>query len=106
MDASTHLRNAAPTTLAGAKIRRWREAHRLTLQAFGEQLDPKRIVPTTTIYNWETLGKVARPRLQRIMQDKGICEAGDWLKACPAGPTAALLEDTAEPEPALATGTG
>lgn len=82
------------TTLAGAKIRRWREAQGLSAEALGERIDPERIIPAQTVYNWETRGKVARPRLQKLLADKGVCSAADWL------------EPADEVEPLLATGTG
>lgn len=68
-----------PAHLAGQKIRQWRDAHGLSAEQLGERLDPARIVPAWTIYNWERLGKVARPNLQRRLAELGICEAGDWL---------------------------
>lgn len=68
-----------PAHLAGQKIRAWREAHGLTAEALGERLDPARVVSAWTIYNWERLGKVARPKLQLRLADMGICSAADWL---------------------------
>lgn len=60
---------------AGAKIRAWRRARKLSLEEFAERLG----MTFGAVYGWETQGKVARPGAQRRLIDMGVCEAADWL---------------------------
>lgn len=78
--------SAAPH-LAGAKIRAWRDANGVTVEALGARLGRalgRAALPRQTIYNWESRGKDARPDVRRVLQQWGVCDSGDWLEPAPA----------------------
>lgn len=64
---------------AGAKIRAFRAQHGLSAEELGRRIKPPCLIPAQTIYNWETRGKIARPWLQRRLDELDICEPADWL---------------------------
>lgn len=64
---------------AGEKIRAFRADHGLSAEELGKRINPPCTIPAQTIYNWEKRGKVARPWLQRKLNELGICAPGDWL---------------------------
>lgn len=71
------------TTLAGAKLRAWRNARKMSAKALGEKLGQLAgcdAVPQVTVFNWELRGKEPRPPLRKALQDLGACDAGDWLE--------------------------
>lgn len=77
---------------AGAKILAWRQRHSVTRDALGERLGEKlgrEALPKQTIYNWEARGKVARPPIQRVLVDMGVCSAADWLEPAPEAESSA-----------------
>lgn len=66
------------TTLAGRKIRRYREAQtpKLSRQMFGDRFD----TPFSTVQGWEEGGKVPRdPGMMRRICASGIVEHADWF---------------------------
>lgn len=64
------------TTLAGTKIRRFRETHSLSLDAFGERFG----VPKPTVAGWETEGKRARQKAANRLAEAGVVEHADWFQ--------------------------
>jgi len=66
-------------SLAGQKIRAWRESRGLSAGEFGEQYGVPHPWPSRTVYGWEAKGKIPRPPVQRRLADLGICAPGDWL---------------------------
>ena len=72
------------TTLAGSKIRRYREAQtpRLTRTAFGERFGAGH----STVQGWEEEGKIPRDAATlRRLALTGICSLEDWYRPvlCP-----------------------
>lgn len=68
---------------AGQKIADWRARHDMTRRKLGELLgDALECEPLReqTIYNWEVLGKDARPQVRRVLADMGICLPEDWCE--------------------------
>lgn len=67
---------------AGQKIEQYRERNGMTRPQLAQwltaQLDGKEVAPQT-VYNWERIGKDARPDIRRVLQDAGICTSDDWL---------------------------
>lgn len=67
---------------AGQKIRAWREAQRpaVTAEEFGARFGEPGPWPSRTVYGWEMRGKVARPAVQKRLEELGICSIADWLE--------------------------
>ena len=65
---------------AGAKIRAFREKHRLSAEELGKRINPPAQIPAQTIYNWEARGKLAHLTLVCRLAELGICEPGDWIE--------------------------
>jgi len=95
--------------LAGHKIRLWREAHDPPLSAaeFGAQYSDAdadasaKPWPSRTVYGWEAKGKVARPKVQKRLNELGICAPADWLEPAPppepTKPKARRMSDQTHP---------
>jgi DNA-binding XRE family transcriptional regulator len=66
------------STLAGLKIRRYRESAtpKVTMEALGERLG----VPKTTVYGWESTGKRAKPEAANKLALLGIADHADWYR--------------------------
>ena len=62
------------TTLAGSKIRQYREERTLTRAAFGAWFD----TPGSTVQGWETDGKRANTKVMNQIAAMGIAEHADW----------------------------
>ncbi|MDQ0251140.1 3-deoxy-7-phosphoheptulonate synthase [Sphingomonas kyeonggiensis] len=62
------------TTLAGTKIRRFREERSLTRAAFGAWFD----IPGSTVQGWEKDGKRANAKVMNLIAAHGIAGAADW----------------------------
>lgn len=62
------------TTLAGSKIRRFREERALTRAAFGAWFD----TPGSTVQGWEEDGKRANPKVVNQIAANGIAHHADW----------------------------
>lgn len=76
---SQSIHSAPPQHRAGEKIRAFRNENGLSAEELGKRIAPPQRIPAQTVYNWETRGKVARPHLQRRLNELGICEPADWL---------------------------
>lgn len=63
-------------TLAGTKIRHFRETQGLSLDAFGQRFG----VPKPTVAGWETEGKRARARLANKLAEAGVANHADWYE--------------------------
>lgn len=68
---------------AGAKIRKWREAHDppLTAEEFGVRYGFPEPWPSRTVYGWEAKGRIARPGVQKRLDELDICSPADWLES-------------------------
>jgi 3-deoxy-7-phosphoheptulonate synthase len=62
------------TTLAGTKIRRFREERSLTRAAFGAWYD----TPGSTVQGWEKDGKRANAKVMNQIAANGIADHADW----------------------------
>ncbi len=62
------------TTLAGSKIRQYREERSLTRATFGAWFD----TPGSTVQGWETDGKRASTKVMNQIAAMGIAEHADW----------------------------
>ena len=62
------------TTLAGSKIRRFREERALSRAAFGAWFD----TPGSTVQGWEEDGKRASPGVLNQIAANGIAHHQDW----------------------------
>jgi len=67
------------TTLAGSKIRRFREDRGLTRAAFGAWYDS----PGSTVQGWEEDGKRAHPKVVNQIAANGIADHSDWFVKTP-----------------------
>ena len=76
---SQSIESAPGLHRAGEKIRAFRSEHGLSAEELGKRINPPCLIPAQTIYNWEKRGKVARPWLQRKLNELGICDPADWL---------------------------
>jgi 3-deoxy-7-phosphoheptulonate synthase len=73
------------TTLAGTKIRRFREERSLTRAAFGAWYD----TPGSTVQGWEEEGKRASAKTLNQIAANGIAHHADWYVTVPASGGAA-----------------
>lgn len=64
------------TTLAGIKIRSYRDDQALTRADFGTLVG----VAPETVAGWEVHGKRARPEAAARLVRRGIVEFGDWYQ--------------------------
>lgn len=46
---------------------------------FGAHFGGARPWPSRTVYGWETKGKIARPAVQKVLAEAGICDPSEWL---------------------------
>jgi 3-deoxy-7-phosphoheptulonate synthase len=83
------------TTLAGSKIRRFREERGLTRAAFGAWFG----TPGSTVQGWEKDGKRASAKVMNQIASNGIAAHADWNLPAPASD-----QDNAEWTPASWTG--
>ena len=68
------------TTLAGAKIRRFREERALTRAGFGAWYD----TPGSTVQGWEEDGKRANAKVVNQIAANGIAHHADWFIPAPS----------------------
>ncbi|RYD92614.1 MAG: 3-deoxy-7-phosphoheptulonate synthase class II, partial [Sphingomonadales bacterium] len=80
------------TTLAGIKIRRFREERSLSRAAFGAWYD----TPGSTVQGWEEDGKRANAQVVNLIAANGIAHHADWYVSAPnpAGSSAQWTPDS------------